>query len=82
MWLEITVWALPLWNFSSIGGTIFLTLRRMSFVAVDISGDWAGIRRLVRGKIVEDIPTAHVESEYVDTLKPIVALLRDYYRLC
>jgi hypothetical protein len=35
---------LPLWNFSSIGGTIFLTLSRMSLVAEDIWGDSLDIR--------------------------------------
>jgi hypothetical protein len=44
MKLETAVGVIPLWNFSSIGGTIFLTRRRMSFVAWDISGDWDGIR--------------------------------------
>lgn len=29
---------LPLWNFSSMGGTIWRTFTKSSFVAVDISG--------------------------------------------
>jgi hypothetical protein len=38
MKLAMAVIELPLWNFSSIGGTILLTLNRMSLVACDIWG--------------------------------------------
>lgn len=34
---------IPLWNFSSIGGIIFRTLRRISRVLGDILGDSPGI---------------------------------------
>ena len=39
---------LPLWNFSNIGGTIFLTFSKMSLVAEDIWGDSVDIRVLLQ----------------------------------
>lgn len=40
---------LPLWNFSSIGGTIFLALKRRSLVERDIFGDSFDIGYIILG---------------------------------
>lgn len=43
-YLELKEGAVPLWNFSSIGGTSFRTLRRISRVALDILTSSCDIR--------------------------------------